>query len=118
MARHQAIATSILALMISVSGAALAQGTSSSTSNTMPAQPSSHPAYSGSSTAKPMTEAQIKKKLSSQGYTDIKLTQNSDESLWSGTAKKHGKTVNVGISQSGRMVGVSQDKRLTQKPGE
>ena len=118
MARHLAIATAISALLVTGSGAAFAQGTSSSTSNTVPAQPSSTFGHSGSSQGKPMTEAQIKKKLSSEGYTDIKLTQNSDASLWSGTARKHGKTVNIGISQNGRVVGVSQDKRLTQKPGE
>lgn len=105
-------------LLIGVSSYAMAQ-TSTTTPST--GTPSAGSSTSSESSGK-MTESQVKQKLQEQGYSDIELkpagmsgsstsgsgsstssgsSAGAGEEMWTGTAMKDGKTVNIEVDPSG-----------------
>jgi hypothetical protein len=101
-------ATITAAVLLAASSLALAQ-TSPGTSTTRPstAAPSATTGgSSGTAGSSMMSESQVKKNLEQQGYSDVKLhedTATAQKGDWSGTAKKGGKEVNIHVDQTGRV---------------
>jgi hypothetical protein len=103
-------------LLIGVSSYAMAQTTTTAPSTGTPSAGSS----TSSESSGKMTESQVKQKLQEQGYSDIQLKPASEMSgsstsgsgtstssgssggeMWTGTAMKDGKTVNIDVDPSG-----------------
>jgi hypothetical protein len=97
------------AMLLTVSSLALAQTSTNSTTRPSTTAPTATTSPSGTATAagsSMMSESQVKKQLEQQGYSDVKLHQDSgtaQKSDWSGTAKKGGKEVSLHIDSSGKV---------------
>jgi hypothetical protein len=97
------------AMLLTVSSLALAQTSTNSTTRPSTTAPTASTSPSGTATAagsSMMSESQVKKQLEQQGYSDVKLHQDSgtaQKSDWSGTAKKGGKEVSLHIDSSGKV---------------
>jgi mannitol-specific phosphotransferase system IIBC component len=98
-------ATITAAVLLTVSSLAMAQ-TSPGTTSRPSATTNGSSATTGTAGSSAMSESQLKKQLEQQGYSDIKLHEDSataQKGDWSGTAKKGGKEVNIHVDQTGRV---------------
>jgi len=96
----------ILGLVIA--GAAAAQTAPTTTSPSPPAVATER--GDSNTTAAPVagknsfTEAQARTRLQTHGYRAVSALQQDDKSIWRGTAKKHGKMVEVAVDYQGNIV--------------
>lgn len=108
-----------VALMAGVSSYALAQNSTSPSPTTPPGSSSS--TMSNSANSGQLTEAQVKSKLQREGYSNISLkapsssarstsgsgsstappSSSSNQPMWTGTATKGGKQVNISVTHDG-----------------
>jgi hypothetical protein len=98
-------ATLTAAVLVAVSPLAMAQ-TSTGTTTHPSATTSGSSAATGTAGSSAMSESQLKRQLEQQGYSDVKLHEDSataQKGDWSGTAKKGGKEVNIHVDQAGKV---------------
>jgi hypothetical protein len=100
---HKSILAITAALLLGVSGYALAEptypqsGTSGSSSSHSPSSgspTSSFPPLSATGSSAQMSESQIKQRLEQQGYSNVTLH-------YTGTAQKNGKQVQIEVDSGG-----------------
>lgn len=102
-------ATLAAALIVAASPLALAQ--TSTQPRTAPTSPSTAPSATttpstGTAGSSMMPEADLKRQLEQQGYSQIQLrddTSSSDKGDWAGSAMKNGKQVNIHVDPSGKV---------------
>jgi hypothetical protein len=104
-------ATIAAALIVAASPLALAQ--TSTQPRTAPTSPSTAPSATttpgtgtGTAGSSMMSEADLKKQLEQQGYSQVQLrddTSSSEKGDWAGTAMKNGKQVNIHVDPSGKV---------------
>ena len=83
-----------------VSGAALAQ-TTTTTPSTSPQTGTQQPPVAG---ANSFTEDQAQDRIQKAGFTDVKGLKKDDQGIWRGTAMQSGKQVSVALDFQGNVV--------------
>jgi hypothetical protein len=100
------LSAAVLGLVIA--GAAVAQTAPTTTSPSPPAvatnQGDSNTSAAPVAGKNSFTEAQARARLHTHGYRTVSALQQDDKSIWRGTAKKHGKTVDVAVDYQGNLV--------------
>lgn len=98
----------ILIVVASVgTGAALAQTAATSPSSTPPAVATSNtppPVGAPVAGANSFTEAQARKRIEDQGFSNVTNLQKDNQSIWRGTAMKNGASVSVALDFQGNVV--------------
>ncbi|QND54518.1 PepSY domain-containing protein (plasmid) [Phyllobacterium sp. 628] len=58
--------------------------------------------------ANSFTESQAKERIEGKGYSDITALMKGEDGIWSGSAKKDGKPVNVKLDYQGNITDAAQ----------
>ena len=80
-------------------------GTGAALAQTAATSPSSPPAAGAPvAGANSFTEAQARKRIEDQGFTNVTNLKKDDQSIWRGTAMKGGTSVSVALDFQGNVV--------------